>query len=257
MHLHVLGSHNSESKTTIMESHVIDGVIALDAGSLTRGLSFDEIRNLRAILFTHRHYDHVRDLYGFAQIMRDEGVTVDVYAIEDTAEFIKARVIDGKYNRDYFSVPNFDNPVLKLHIVEPFVEFDVLDKYKAIAIPVPHAVPAVGYQIDSGSTKLFYTGDTGKGLADMWEHVSPDVLLSEVTYGNDSAAHADEVGHLTPDYLKMVLERFRDVHGFLPKVITSHFNPPHEKKVHAELRDLAEQMGHEITISHAGMKVDL
>ena len=147
--------------------------------------------------------------------------------------------------------------MLKLHIVEPYTEFSVLDQYKVIAVPVPHAVPAVGYQIDSGTTKLFYTGDTGKGLSDQWRHVSPDVLLSEVTIGNEGASHADEVGHLTPAYLKEVLEQFRDVHGYLPKVIASHFNPPWEKAVHAELKALAREMGHEITISYAGMKIEL
>ena len=42
MELRVLGAHNMESKHTRMESHLIDGVLALDAGSITRALSFDE-----------------------------------------------------------------------------------------------------------------------------------------------------------------------------------------------------------------------
>ena len=42
MELRVLGAHNMESNHTRMESHLIDGVLALDAGSITRALSFDE-----------------------------------------------------------------------------------------------------------------------------------------------------------------------------------------------------------------------
>ena len=42
MELRVLGTYNMESRETRFESHLIDGVLALDAGSLTRALSFEE-----------------------------------------------------------------------------------------------------------------------------------------------------------------------------------------------------------------------
>ena len=48
MELRVLGAHNMESKETRMESHLIDGVLALDAGGLTRALSFEEQQGMRA-----------------------------------------------------------------------------------------------------------------------------------------------------------------------------------------------------------------
>ena len=62
MQLRVLGAHNMESRDTRMECHLIDGVLALDAGSLARALSFEEQRGVRAVLLTHRHFDHIKDL---------------------------------------------------------------------------------------------------------------------------------------------------------------------------------------------------
>ena len=59
MDLRILGAHNMESKDTRFESHLIDGVLALDAGGLTRALSFEERRGIRAVLLSHRHFDHV------------------------------------------------------------------------------------------------------------------------------------------------------------------------------------------------------
>ena len=49
------GAHNMESRDTRMESHLIDGVLALDAGGLTRALPFDEQRRIRAVILSHRH----------------------------------------------------------------------------------------------------------------------------------------------------------------------------------------------------------
>ena len=42
MELRILGSHNMESRDTRFETHLIDGILALDAGGLTRSLTFEE-----------------------------------------------------------------------------------------------------------------------------------------------------------------------------------------------------------------------
>ena len=41
MELRVLGAHNAESKTTRLESHLIEQLLVLYAGGLTRSLSFE------------------------------------------------------------------------------------------------------------------------------------------------------------------------------------------------------------------------
>ena len=126
-----------------------------------------------------------------------------------------------------------------------------------MAVPVPHAVPAAGFQISNGDTRLFYTGDAGKGVSDEWEHVNPNVLLTEVTFGNENEDRAIAAGHLTPAYLADALGRFRDVHGFLPRVIVSHMNPLWEEAVRRELRAVSSDLEIEITVAHADMTVQL
>ena len=53
MELRVLGVHNLESADTRMEAHLIDGVLALDAGGLTREQLWDayeeELARLRSV----------------------------------------------------------------------------------------------------------------------------------------------------------------------------------------------------------------
>jgi ribonuclease BN (tRNA processing enzyme) len=256
MELRVLGAHNLESKETRMEAHLIDGVLALDAGGLTRALSFEEQMGIRAIILSHRHFDHIRDLLPLGLAIRDNGVTVEVYAIQDTVEFVQSRLMDGSLYPDFLSTPSPENPTFRLNVVEPYKAFKVLE-YSVVAVRVPHSVPAAGFQISSPDVRLFYTGDAGRGLSDAWKHVSPEVLLTEVTFGNRNEAKAIEVGHLTPALLAEALTHFKSERGYLPRVIVSHMSPRWEDAIRQELPAVAEQLGIEICVSHADMTLEL
>jgi ribonuclease BN (tRNA processing enzyme) len=61
-----LGMHNAESKYTRLSSLLIDDILAVDTGSLTSELSFSEQEKIKAIIISHGHYDHIRDIPTFA-----------------------------------------------------------------------------------------------------------------------------------------------------------------------------------------------
>ena len=256
MQLRVLGAHNVESRHTRMESHLIDGVLALDAGSLTRSLTQDELNSIRAIILSHRHFDHVKDLLPLGIAVRNTGVTIDVYAIQDTVDAVTDTLMNGRLFPDFLSSPSVEAPTFRMHSVEFYEPFDVLG-YTALAVPVPHSVPAAGFQVSDSNVSLFYTGDTGRGLSDAWEHVAPDVLLTEVTFGNENEASARAAGHLTPDLLMGELARFDEIHGRVPQVVVSHINPAWEDAVRRELADITDSTGQQFTIAHADMSMEL
>jgi ribonuclease BN (tRNA processing enzyme) len=62
MKIRFLGAHNCETATTGLMCLLVDDVLALDAGALTRHLSVSAMFNLEAVLLTHGHFDHVRDI---------------------------------------------------------------------------------------------------------------------------------------------------------------------------------------------------
>ena len=91
--LRISGCHKKESRDSLFKAHLIDGILALDAGGLTRSLTFEEQENIQTIALTHRHFDHIRGLLPFGLTMRDSGVIVDVYGIKDTLDFVAEKLI--------------------------------------------------------------------------------------------------------------------------------------------------------------------
>ena len=91
MKIRVLGAHNMETAQTKHTCFLIDDSLAIDAGSLMTALTSDENNRLRAILLTHRHFDHVRDLPSLGLQTMDNGVTVDAYALLADAFMSAAR----------------------------------------------------------------------------------------------------------------------------------------------------------------------
>ena len=254
MELRVLGAHNMESKDTSFASYLIDGVLVLDAGGLTRALTFEEQKSIRAVLLSHRHFDHVRDLLPLGVGLRTSEHPVDIYAIEDTVRYVSDKLLDGSLYPNFLQWPTPENPIFRLHTLEFFQEYEVLG-YKVKPVPVPHTVPAAGFEISNGEGSLFYTGDTGDGLSEAWPYISPATILVEVTFGNKAEEVAAVIGHLTPRLLEKSLADFVGQKGYAPRVIVAHINPPWEDDIRRELAEVQERLGLDILVSSEGISV--
>jgi ribonuclease BN (tRNA processing enzyme) len=256
MKIRFLGAHNTESQTTRLLSIVVDGRLALDAGGLTGGLSFEEQLGLKAVLLTHSHYDHIRDIPMLAMnfYLRESGV--DVYATASVREALESYLLNGQLYPRFLETP-LGRPTVRFHSVEPYQEMGI-DGYSVVAVPLNHAVPAVGYQLTSAAGRsLFYSGDTGPGLAECWRHVSPELLIIEVTASSRYSDFGRESKHLTPDLLRDELISFREINGYLPRVMTVHMNPGLEKEIEVEIAALAAELGCSIELAGEGQELEL
>ena len=125
-------------------------------------------------------------------------------------------------------------------------------------MPVSHSVPSVGYQVISKDGKsLFYTGDTGPGLATCWESVSPDVLLIEVSGPNAFNNYLGSMRHLTPASLKEELHQFSRIKGYLPHVVVVHIPPQYHSAVEAEVAEVGKELGVDIMVGREDMVINI
>jgi len=256
MNIKFLGAHNCESQNTKFISLLIDDTLAIDAGGLTSSLSFEAQQKLKAILLTHQHYDHIRDVPAIAMNFYLCGTAINIYSTQPVYNALTTYLLDGKLYPKFLEQPQ-KNPTIKFTIIEPY-QIERIEGYNVLAVKVNHAVPTVGYQITSPDGKVvFYTGDTGPGLADCWERVAPQLLITEVTATNKYEEFAKESGHLTPSLLKQELVSFREVKGYLPQVVVVHMNPDMEGEIETEIVTVAKALNSSITLAHEGRQLHL
>ena len=254
MELEILGAHNCESRDAKLTSLLIDSTVAIDVGSLTSSLSLETQKKVRAILITHRHFDHIRDLATFGMNVYSSG-PVNVYALDSVLDIISTHLLNDIVYPDFRKKPLPEKPALKFYPLEPNKEL-IIEGYTVLPLPVNHNVPTVGYQVTSPDGKsLFYTGDTGRNPSSLWETVSPGLLVTEVTLPNKFESFVQDTGHLTPRLLKQELIDFKRVKGYLPPVVTIHMSPHLESEIKEEVAQVAIELEANITVGYEGMKI--
>ena len=256
MKIRILGAHNIESKETGCASIIIDGVLAPDAGALTSRLSLKAQLRLEALLLTHRHFDHAKDIPTIGMNFSLVKKSLQIYTTRSIFDDVSHYLLDGTLYPDFTKQPP-QNPALKFNIIEPGREF-AAGRYKITAFPVNHTVPCVGYQVTSTEgKKLFYTSDTGPGLAGIFRQMKPDLLIIELTSPDKHRDFALNAGHLTPALLGEELESFRKLNGYLPRVVTLHTNPLYQPEIAGQLEKVCRALRHDITMGKEGLRLDL
>jgi len=259
MNIRFLGTHNSESKDVRPACILIDNFLAIDAGGLISSLTFSEQLAIEALLITHHHYDHIKDIPMMGMNFYVQKAGINIYSIPSVYEAL-AYLFEypGKLYTNFLNHPP-EHPAINFTAIEPLKPFSI-KQYQILAVPVKHSVPAVGYQITTPLGKnLFYSGDTGKGLEDIWQYISPDLLVIEVTAADGFLKSATETNHLTPGLLKDELTSFRKIKGYLPKIITVHMFPqsPEKELIEDELKQVAVELNADIIPGYEGLQITL
>ena len=255
MKIKFLGTHNAESKETNLACFLIDDILAVDAGSLASELTFAEQEKVKAILLSHGHYDHIRELPAFA--FNNSSRVTKVFGVRDTLQIFSSHLADGLIYPEFVNENSFlSKLILEMCEVTPLQAFEIYG-YRVLPVPVRHPIGAVGFEISKGSKCLFYTGDTGSGLAAIWQYVSPQLLIIDLTLPNRLKDVARESDHLCAEMLKAELVEFQRIKGYLPRVSLVHMSPQYESEIEEDVKRIVEELPISISLAVEGEELVL
>ncbi|MEO7092345.1 MAG: 3',5'-cyclic-nucleotide phosphodiesterase [Polyangiales bacterium] len=256
MQLRVVGCHGGETPKHRTSGFVLRGKrsrIAIDAGCLSSGLTLKEQASLDAVLVSHGHMDHLKDLATLADNRCQlQAPPLLIAAIKPTIDILKKHFFNGLLWPDFSKIPTAKHPTIVYQALKPEVP-TMIAEFEVRAIMVSHTIDSSAFLIrgPTGQGTIAYSGDTGP-TDRLWEVLNEakdlSAMLMEVSFPNDHQKLATVSGHHTPQTLAkelLKLERYRDVPMFL-----YHIKPTFEKQVERELSKIKH--GSDLSILRLG-----
>jgi ribonuclease BN (tRNA processing enzyme) len=210
--LRVIGCHGGETPKHRTSAFVIGETLAVDAGALTSGLEIADQMKLEAVLVSHAHMDHIRDLSTLVDNrcqMRAPPLTIA--GTSETLALLKRHFFNGLLWPDFTRIPTLNEPTIRYLELEPERRVEIAG-LGVRAVLVSHTIEAAAFVIDSPGGSIAYSGDTGP-TERLWEVLNelPDLkaLLMEVSFPNHEQGLATSSGHHTPQTLARELRKYR------------------------------------------------
>lgn len=217
---------------------VIDDRVAIDAGSLAMATTTEQKKNIRDVVLTHAHLDHIAGLPLFIDdLFASLKSPVCVHATREVVEILERDIFNWSVYPRFSELRNKFGEVLQYETFDDKKEF-VAAHLKIKAVKVNHKVPSVGFIISDDKSVIGLTGDTS-GMENFWDILNSeqklDALLVECAFPNEMKDLACSSHHLTPQNLKQELTKFK--HAECP-VYVINLKPMYFEKITSELEDL-------------------
>ncbi len=191
---------------------VVDDLIAFDAGSLAISTTAKQKKQIRDVVLSHAHLDHIAGLplYVddlFATIKRP----IQIHATAEVIEILERDIFNWSIYPRFSELRNDYGVVLEYRPFE--IEEDFAVKHLTVkAINVNHKVPSVGFIVSDGKSCFALTNDTSV-MGRFWEVLNEtenlSAILVECAFPNELSDLACASHHLTPKVLEKELDKFK------------------------------------------------
>src|SRR4051794_10833044 len=220
-------------------SVIIDDRVAIDAGSLAFSCTDVQRRDVRDIVLTHTHLDHIAGLPLFIDdLFATLSEPVRVHATAEMIEILERDIFNWAVYPRFSELTNEHGPVVQ------YCEFERGGRFRVQhldirSIPVNHRVSASGYILSDGKVSVGITGDTAE-TEDIWESFNQTAdlkaVLVECAFPNELGELAAVSNHLTPQKLNKELEKLKrpdcEVHII-------NLKPMYRERILEQIDDLA------------------
>jgi ribonuclease BN (tRNA processing enzyme) len=212
-----------------LQTFVLDGVLAVDAGALGWFDTPERQADVRDVLLTHSHIDHLAGLPVFLDnvyCVNPEPPTV--HAPGPTLAALRDHVFNDLIMPDFVRLSEVCPAFLRLSEVAVGKPFAV-GRYEVTAFELDHTVPTVGYRIDDGSAAVAVFGDTAP-VPDMFDEVARAPRLRAVFL---EASFPDSLADIAAASKHLTASQFLAAARVFPRSVTVY-------AVHVKPRFVAE-----------------
>lgn len=243
MEIRVLGCCGSQLPGCGLTSFLIDAHTLLDAGAVTSVLSLADQLEIRNVLVTHPHLDHVGELGFLADniSLAERREPLLVLAPGPVVCSLREHIFNGRIWPDFTAIPTAQEPVLKFVVLEHGRRAAV-GPLAVTPILVGHSVPTAAYLIeeqkDGRSAACLFVGDTGP-TDEVWQVAARcadlRALFVETSLPVGMEEVAERTGHLTPLSLAGELRKLLPAE---PEVYLCHMKVQYRDRIEADVAGL-------------------
>ena len=265
MKIRVLGCHGSEqllerdgkARQCRTCGFLINGTVMIDAGTIGAALRLEEQKQIRQILLSHLHFDHVQGLPTLADnLVEEEADAIEpvvLASIDSVLDGLHAHLFNSDVYPDFFSLPHLRHPLFVCRVLDAGKENDVSGLHVR-AIPVNHQVPTVGFLIRDGASTVLYSGDTHE-TDEIWRVAAKEPTLKaafiETSFPNRLLELATVSKHLTP---ALFAREFKKLGRPDIPVYIYHVKPRFRQEIIGELAQLKIR---NLTVLEEGQEVQI
>jgi len=218
---------------------VIDDFLAIDAGSLGMAVSDLQKKQIRNVILTHAHLDHIAGLPLFIDnLFVNLEKPFAVHATEKVIDILQKNIFNWEIYPRFSELKNEFGEVLKYFPFDIGKEFSI-GEFSVTAIEVNHRVQSVGFIISKGKSKIAFSGDTAETSA-FWEIINTQNFISaifiECALPNQLLNLAETSHHLTPKKLAGELKKLKNRHC---PVYVINLKPMYREQIKQQIDDLA------------------
>jgi len=247
VNIRILGCHGSDALLQRATgphicntcSFLLNDTLLLDAGTVGNKLSLSEQGQIRHIILSHLHFDHIKGLPMLADNLSERtDAPIVVAGLPEVVHGLKRHIFNTDVYPDFFSIPTPERPTLTSSYLKPgnVYSFSGID---ITPILVNHTVPTTGFIVQDRSSAFVYSGDT-YSTDELWHEAKQVPHLKtafiECSYPNVMIDLARRSKHLTP---ALFAQEFRKLSRDDLSVYAYHLKPAYRDQILRELRDLS------------------
>lgn len=246
MNIRILGCHGSDAllqgatgpHSCNTCGFLLNGTLLLDAGTVTTKLSLNEQKQIRHIILSHLHFDHIKGLPTLADNLSEQmSAPIVVAGLPEVVHGLHRHIFNTDVYPDFFSIPTLERPTLTSSYLKPgnMYSFSGID---ITPILVNHTVPTTGFIVQDRSSAFVYSGDT-YSTDELWHEAKyiPHLKAAfiECSFPNSMLELARMSKHLTP---ALFAQEFRKLDRDDIVVYAYHLKPTYKDEIIGELREL-------------------